>query len=292
MNRESDQPSWGFLRSKRWAGYTGLVVVFSIVCALLGQWQFDRRAQARAEIARIDANYANAALPLEEVLPSLDAYSDDDDKWQTVEMTGEYEERVLLVRNRPNQQSVGFDMLALFRTDSGNVFVVNRGWIDAGNTPEEPGKIVAPPEGRVTVHARLKESEPEIPGRETSGDMLATINLNDVADLVEQPTYTGGYGLLSAEFDAATEEPLSAEAGILQPKPERDEGPHLSYALQWYVFIIMAWIGLAYAIRMEYRSLYPQSERTKRQDKKTAERKQRRGLDDGEIEDALLDAHR
>lgn len=290
MSPESEQPGWGFLRSKRWAGYTALVIVFSIVCVLLGQWQFDRRAQARAEIARIDANYANAALPLEEVMPTLDAYSNDDDKWQTVSMTGEYEERVLLVRNRPNQQSVGFDMLALFRTDSGNIFVVDRGWIPAGSTPDEPGTIVPPPEGRVTVHARLKESEPQIPGRHTSGDQLATISLTEVASLIDQPTYTGGYGLLSAEYAEGSDEALPAPAGLLQPKPERDEGPHLSYALQWYVFIVMAWIGLAYAVRMEYRSLYPDSERTKRQDRKSAERKQRRGLDDGEIEDALLDA--
>src|SRR6218665_2081385 len=60
---------WRFLISRRWAGYLSLTIVFAVVCSLLGLWQFARRAEAQAEIARINANYDSPAVPVSEVLP-------------------------------------------------------------------------------------------------------------------------------------------------------------------------------------------------------------------------------
>jgi hypothetical protein len=36
-------------------------------------------------------------------------------------------------------------------------------------------------------------------------------------------------------------------------KPELDEGPQLSYALQWLLFAVMGFVGLALAVRNERR---------------------------------------
>ena len=80
---------WSFLRSRRWAGYLALVVVFAIVCCALGMWQFARRAEARAEIARIDANYDAQAVPVADALPELDGF-DVDQRWQVVALSGQY----------------------------------------------------------------------------------------------------------------------------------------------------------------------------------------------------------
>ncbi|MGO7984169.1 hypothetical protein ACC691_40755, partial [Rhizobium johnstonii] len=41
--------------------------------------------------------------------------------------------------------------------------------------------------------------------------------------------------------------PLAAE------KPALDEGPHLSYAFQWFVFALLAFVGFGWAIVQEYR---------------------------------------
>ena len=41
------QHGWSFLRSRRWLGYFALFIVFSIACVWLGNWQFERRAEAR-----------------------------------------------------------------------------------------------------------------------------------------------------------------------------------------------------------------------------------------------------
>lgn len=262
-----------------------MIAVFSIVCVLLGNWQFARRAEARAEIARIDANFSAAPVPLAEALPTLDAYDLDRNKWQPVTVIGEYlEDEVLLVRNRPSASKVGFEILAPLRLESGDVFIVNRGWIAAGQNPDVPAESVpAVPSGEVTVTARLMAGEPTIAGRIPAKNTVGTINLPEIETIIGLPTYTGAYGQL------ITEEP-SAEHGVLPSKPARDEGPHLSYALQWYVFILIALLGTLYGARQEYRALNPDSVRTQVRAGQAQARKRAKKLSDAQDEDAYLDA--
>ena len=89
-------------------GYLALVVLFAVVCCALGTWQLNRRAEARAEVARIDANYDAEAVPVTEALPELDAF-DIDQRWQVVAVEGEYlVDEEVVVRNRPFGGSSGF----------------------------------------------------------------------------------------------------------------------------------------------------------------------------------------
>lgn len=281
----SEATGWSFLRSRRWIGYFALLLLFSIACVFLGNWQFDRRAQARAEIARIDANYDAEAVPLEDELASPAAFDLDAQKWRTVIVTGEYLGEPLLVRNRPGESGAGSDVVGVLRADSGMVFFVDRGWVpvDASQGVDD-SDVPASPTGRVTVEARLRASEPEIGGRSSSGRTVASLYLPEVARVagVTGKAYVGAYGMLVSESP-------SAAHGVLPDRPERDEGPHLSYAVQWYVFIVIACIGVAYAANREYRTLNEDSERVADQDRRSAERKRRRGLSDAEEEDALLD---
>lgn len=278
---------WRFLYSKRWIGYFALFVVFAIACVWLGNWQFDRRAQARAEIARIDRNYDAPAVALADAIPDPTKFSESADKWLTVEMTGSYDGAPLLARNRPGPNGVGADIIAPFRTSDGTVFFIDRGWVLANGTDIESALSDLPPApvGEVTVTARLRASEPSVDGRTSSGRTIASIDLSEAAHLTGNTgnAYTGAYGMLVSEQPAS-------DHGVLPPKPERDEGPHLSYALQWYVFILIAGIGVGYAARQEYRGLNAGSAQVRRQDAKSAERKLKRGRSDAEEEDALLDA--
>ena len=278
---------WTFLYSKRWIGYFALFVVFAIACVYLGNWQFDRRAQARAEIDRIDRNYGAPGVPLAEALPNPAVFNEDADKWLTVTMTGSYEGDPVLARNRPGPSGVGADIIAPFRTSDGSVFFVDRGWVLANGTDIEKAfeTIPEPAEGEVTVVARLRASEPEIDGRSSSGMTVASIDLDEIAELtgVEGDAYTGAYGMLVSETP-------DAEHGTLPPKPERDEGPHLSYALQWYVFILIGGIGVAYAARQEFKNLNAGSDRVLAQEARERERKRKRGPSDADEEDALIDA--
>lgn len=281
---------WSFLHSKRWIGYFAMLAVFSVACVLLGNWQFDRRAEARAEIARIDANYDAAAIPLQEAVPELGTFDEDAQKWQIVRVAGEYVGEPILARNRPGPTGVGSNLIQPLRTVDGEVFFIDRGWVPVDGVAAESGGVEttvlpSPPTGLVEVEARLRASEPSIAGRTTSGSTVASIDLPEIARLTgtESTAVTGAYGMLVSETPAA-------EHGVLPAKPERDEGPHLSYALQWYVFILIAAIGVAYAAKREYRGLNAGSREVEALDRRSAERRRRRGPTDADEEDALLDA--
>lgn len=277
------QAGWSFLRSRRWVGYFSLLLVFSIACVWLGNWQFERRAEARAEIARIDANYDAAPVPLAETLPDPAAFDVDKHKWQTVELHGRYIGDTYLARNRPGPNGVGSNLIQAFQQDDGSVIFIDRGWVAVSGTEEVPPGLPAASTGTATVQARLRESEPTIAGRSSAGHSIASINLPELARLsgVDGKVYTGAFGQLVSEVPAGS-------TGVLTARPLRDEGPHLSYALQWYVFIIIAAIGVGYGARQEYRGLNADGDSVKREDERRADRKRRRGPSDADIEDALL----
>lgn len=255
---------------RRWGGYLALVIVFAIACGFLSWWQWSRRADAVAEIEKIEANYDAAPAALDDLVPELDAL-EDAAEWHPVALTGEYlVEHQLLVRNRPRDSEAGFEVLVPLLLADGTVFVVDRGWVPAGSTPEAPDSVPAAPEGEVSIVVRLKPGEPEIPGRGAPDGQLATVRLPDVAALLDAPTYTGMYGLLVSEDPAVAETPLAAI------RPVEDEGPHLSYALQWIAFGILAFVGLIWAVRRERKIAAGEI---------IIVRKER----DAEIEDELLD---
>ena len=200
---------WSFLRSPRWAGYLALVIVFAVACCALGTWQLNRRAEALAEVARIDANYDADAVPLAEALPDPAAF-DVDQRWQVVALSGEYlVDDEVVVRNRPFEGSSGFEVITPFRLDDGTVFMVDRGWI-AQASDGRPSEYAAPPTGHVQVEARLKAGEERIAGRTSTGIEFATIDLDELAERVGQPSYTGAYGVLVQTGADADEPPLAA----------------------------------------------------------------------------------
>lgn len=284
--RSSAPPvGWAFLRSRRWVGYFALLVVFSIACVWLGNWQFDRRAEARAEIARIDRNYDASAMTLDDAIPDRSSFDENAWKWQSVEVVGEYIGEPYLARSRPGVDGVGSDIIQALRLADGTVFFVDRGWVPVTGADSVRADLPQPASGQVTVIARLRASEPGIPGREAAGDSVPSIHvplLAEMAGVDPALVFLGAYGQLANEDPAG-------QTGALAPRPERDEGPHLSYALQWYVFIIIAGIGVAYAARQEYRTLNADQADVRQAAQKRAERKRRRGLSDAEEEDALLD---
>ena len=274
---------WRFAFSRRWLGYLGLVVAFAIACTALSMWQLARRDEARAEIERVETNWDAAPRPVDDVLGDLEAF-DADDKWVSVTMTGHYlvDEQVL-ARGRPMDGNPGFAVVVPFELDDGRVFVIDRGWVPAGNEQDAPDEIPAAPEGEVTVVARLKAGEPTIAGRSAPEGQIASIHLPDIAERVGEPTFTGAYGLMASEDPAPATRPAAAA------KPVPDEGPHLSYAFQWLVFGIMAFIALGWAVRQEFRARNADDPAERERAEARRRKAEKKAPSDAEVEDALLD---
>ena len=262
---------WRLAVTPRWWGILGFTVAFAVVCVGLGQWQFDRRAQAQAAIALLDGNYDLPAIDLTTLITDSAEY-DATEKWRIVRATGEYlASDIIYVRTRSGPGGIGFEQLAPLQTATGEVFVVNRGWVPANGDNSAPAETPVVPSVPVTVTVRLIPGEQEIAGRDAPAGQIATIHLETIEQRVNAEVYRGWYGRL------ATESPAT-KSGATWEKPVLDEGPHLSYALQWYVFGLMGFYGYGWALRKEARGDVP------------TEPKVRRRRSDEEIEDAALDA--
>jgi cytochrome oxidase assembly protein ShyY1 len=272
--------------TKRWLGYLLLTVIFAGACVGLGMWQFARRDEAQREIVRVLANYDSAPVSLNTAVPDANTF-DESHKWQPVSVTGTYlTSAQLLVRSRPRQQQAGYEVLTPLLMTDGRVFIIDRGWLPVSSNQDAVPRIPQPPAGVVTVTARLKAGEPSIAGRGVSNGQLATIELPLIASLLNQQVITGAYGLLATEAPGPPE-----QAPLPALRPEVDEGPHLSYALQWLLFALMGFCGLGWAIRneMKIRNADLPAEQAKAVARAQARRERPTEED---IEDALLDAHR
>lgn len=277
---------WRFAFSRRWFGYLAVAIVFAVVCVLLSNWQLARRAEKTNEIALVTDNYEARPVPVETLLPELDSF-DPDDEWHPVLLEGSYLiDEQTLARNRPRGGQPGFDVLVPFRTTSGDVFVVDRGWLPTGNEQDLPDVVPGAPTGTVTVTVRLRPGEPTVAGRGAGEGQIATIHLPEMAERIGEPTYTGAYGLLVDEDPAPTDARPAASQ-----KPVADEGAHLSYAFQWLIFGILGFVFLGYAVRQEYRALNA-DEPEERERAEERERRRRAKRTDADIEDELLDAAR
>ncbi|GAA4778014.1 SURF1 family protein [Citricoccus nitrophenolicus] len=281
-----------FVLSPQWLGGLAFCVIFSVACALLGQWQMDRRMEAVTEINKVLENYDEAPVPLEGHSELFTAFQAPQE-WTPVHMTGEYlEEDTRIVRNRPKAGRPGYEVLVPFRADGGLMVVVNRGWLPIGNTAGRPDTVPAPPEGETEVVVRARPGEPDI-GRDAPEGQLASIDLVDFEQSVGYPVADTAYGEMVEEDPAPQSRPQT-----LVP-PTLDEGPHLSYSLQWFLFGLMSFIVWGYMARQraindrEDRELglteddgYISAYRAPR-----PKQVRRRGgrLTDEEAEDALLD---
>ena len=264
---------------RRWGAYLALTVVFALACSLLSWWQWARRDEAVQEIQRVEQNYDAAPVQIGTVLPSLEAW-EADDEWTPVVLQGEYlAEDSLLVRNRVRGGKPGFLQLVPLQLENGTLVVVNRGWLPVGDGADaSPDHVPAPPDGEVTVVARLRPAEPELPGRTAPDGQIASIDVATIVSDLGVDGYVAAYAVLASEDPAVDDMPYAAV------RPVEDEGPHLSYALQWIAFGVLAFIGLFWAWRRELRIAALPAEQ------QAAARAPKRQHEDADAEDAILDS--
>jgi len=275
---------WRILLTRRWLGYLGFAIAFAIACSFLSSWQLSRGKEAVAANALLSANFDSVPLDLAQALPHLDSYAADQ-QWLRVRAVGHYlPDKEVLVRNRPTNDGPGFEVLTPLKLADGSIFIVDRGWVPTGNKQDAPDSVPAAPSGEVTVIARLQASEPQLDNRTASGDQVATIHLPQIGARVGGSVYTAAYGVLDSQTPAGT-----SLTKVDADPPVQDEGLHWSYMIQWVIFALIGFFGLAYAVRQEYRlrNVDDPAERARAE-----ERERRKALkkSDAEIEDEILDS--
>lgn len=231
------------LFSARWLGALLAAVLYGFAAYQLGHWQYGRHEYKVERNARLDAHFAAAPVPLSEVLDASALPRSRD--WTHVVAVGTYREQdQLYVRNRPNNDVYGYEVLVPLDVESGGTVLVDRGWVE--NSPR--GADVLPPvppapERAVTVIGWVRPGEVSR-NRSMPPGQLASINIEEASAAAQTPLL-GGYLVLDTELTADGATPERPQA--LAP-PDRSLGPHQAYAFQWWlsmpVGVVLIWFGI------------------------------------------------
>ena len=253
----------------RWSGWFLVVVVFATGTVFLSSWQFDRREEKVDRIELVQTNYNAPVASLSAVAPA--GTLPPENEWLRVELEGNYlTQHSYLVRNRPLNGQPGFLQLVPFQTREGEIIAIERGWMPTGNRQDSPDFVPQVEPDPKTITVRLRPGEPEIDRGAPEGQ-IENINLERFAELTGLNINREFYGRM------AFEEPVSQEYATPMPMPRMDEGNHLSYALQWILFGVMAFVAFGWALRQELQ-FRAGKVKTKKKDF------------DSNVEDALLDS--
>ena len=229
----------------RWVRVWLVALLVALACIALGRWQWGRYEDKAARKDRVEQHYSATAVPVTEVLGAEPVLLDRE--WTRVEARGEYLPDDLLVRNRPRDGVYGYEVLRRLELSDGSVVVVDRGWIP--NSPQGATvrpEVPAPPAGEVTVTGWVKPGEPSL-DRDPIEGQLSSINLDEAAAGWDDDQLLGGYVIRQAEAPAATQTPADLDA------PDVGIGPHMAYAIQWWL-VAPAVFGFVWiAVRREER---------------------------------------
>ncbi|WP_225848534.1 SURF1 family protein [Streptomyces sp. HPF1205] len=250
-----------FLLSRQWVILTLLGLVMIPVMIRLGFWQLHRHEHRVANNNLIAAALSAPPVPVESVThPGFDVPRRD--LYKAVSARGHFDTaHEVVARNRTagntgaddqaGGQQIGYHVITPFVMDDGRAVLVNRGWISSGNDPYTFPRIPAPPSGEVTVTGRLRPDETTastgirnhggLPPRQTQ-----LISSRVLAGDVPEPLVGGYMEMVSVSPGGKPSSPA------LIPEPDHSSiGPHLAYAIQWWLFSAMVPVGWVVLLRRE-----------------------------------------
>lgn len=225
------------LFTRRWLTWLLIALIWAAASVFLGRWQWHRYEAKSLSQHQLTDNYNAKPVGITSILHDRDTKLTADDTWRQVKLVGHYEPtKKLLVRNRPNNGTFGYELVIPFQQTDGPTVLIDRGWLNNGRTAAAPTAVPPTPSGTLTVIGWLK------PGEHATGDervqgQIASIDLNSVATRSNDDLMTGAYVLMRSEkpAPAATRHGL---APLPKPTPGTYAGINLSYALQWWAAAI------------------------------------------------------
>ena len=236
------------LFSRRWLLANLIVLAALAVLVRLGIWQLDRLEWRRAHNARVQENQQAPPLQLDAGALDADFY---DREFRSVIVTGEYlEADEIVLRNQVWGDEFGtrlgvklFTPLLIPGTDT--AILVERGWIpDADAT--NPARQAYAVDGLVTVEGWLRRAETDFdiklnpdPTLAPGEERLDAWNHLDLERLDAQTEVN----LVPVYLQRAPEDPQESPPFQLQASFDLGEGPHLGYAIQWFLFAAVLALG-------------------------------------------------
>ena len=229
---------YSFLATPRWIGLIVLMLIASIACLFLGEWQYGRYQEKVAAATQLTQTWDREIVPLEDI-------TGDENEWQLTSLTGEFvPDSQVLLRGRSVNSLPAVHVIALFVTERGGeplTVIVDRGWVyqeQAEGDGQTDGYVQPPPTGKMTIEARMRPSEDAFDRTPPEG-YIYTLNPDQVLAGIPQDVTEGLPPVFDGRF-TMTEH--SDETGAPQPypKPSTTLGSHLAYSWEWRFFALAA----------------------------------------------------
>ena len=228
----------------RWLVGHFVVLLLAGSFVLAGFWQLDRLHQVRAQNDLIRARRQLPAVGLSEIAAAT-ASSASRAVQRKVEVVGRFDPSHEAIEFHALDGRTGFDVLTPLVTSDGSAVIVDRGWV-----PGEAAMDALPAEAR-SPSAEVRVVGFALPG-DSGGDIafssgtLAEINRIDLGLLQERMPFD-----LFPVYVRLTRQVPAQASGLPRPvpPPPLDNGPHLSYAIQWFTFTAIGLIGWPLLLR-------------------------------------------
>ena len=210
-----------------------------LVFVRCGIWQIDRLHQKQARNRLIAERSDGPAV-------DIDTVPVDRARYQRVRVSGTFDDADhVRIRNRAFEGTNGQHLVTPFVRDDGTVLLVLRGWI--GLNDDAPPS----PRGHLTIEGLLLQTQTRRFGpKDPPTGRLAVLNRLDVERIAQQLPGRRVYPLYLQLTKPAP--PKNTEPNIVDP-PARDEGPHRSYAIQWFLFTGVVLVGYPILLRRRAR---------------------------------------
>jgi surfeit locus 1 family protein len=219
---------------------TLMVLVGVAILCRLGIWQLDRLAQRRAINTSIDMRMAQPVLPLSGAQIDPEGL-----EYRRVEVRGVYDPaQEIVLRNRALDGVPGVHILTPLRLSGGDAAVlIDRGWLSLELAAPDARRAYAAPAGQVLIQGIARRSQqnaggPQDPPLGPGQQRLDAWFQVDIGRIQQQT----GYALLPVFIE---QQPAPGAPDLPRRVATTDlgEGPHLSYAIQWFAFAIILLAG-------------------------------------------------
>ncbi|MET0029595.1 MAG: SURF1 family protein [Candidatus Thiodiazotropha sp.] len=218
-----------------------MVILLPLFCAL-GVWQLDRAEQKR----QLAANQENRRK-----MPAVAVGQNREDpatlEFRSLKAEGRFlPQWTVLIENRKHQGRTGYHVITpLELTHSGEVLLINRGWISQQQL--DNGDALPTPQGTITVHGQYHRPQPPALALAFADSGAQTPPHWPYLTLEHFAQWSG---LTPLPF-ALLQSPGDPSGFVREwPRPVFEDGMHIGYAIQWFAFAaITALIWLRLSMR-------------------------------------------
>ncbi len=229
--------SWGWIASHLFA------LAMVVLMVNLGFWQLRRLDERRSDNAAVAAAMAQAPVDIGAHLDLLGPPPE----YTAVAAAGSYlADAEVRIGNRSSGVQPGFWLATPLDLGGGRAVAVVRGWIPRRSLSGLDDRSTAPPTGPVTVAGLAFDSVDGGRIAETESGQTPEISRMDLVRFEE----VSGTDVVDVWIRLRAQSPAQPDAlPVPVPDPDLTEGPHLSYAFQWFFFSAGAVVVYALILR-------------------------------------------